>query len=167
MAAAAVLAVACLRGLFRGLIRETFSVAALAVACLVTKVVARPVGVWLEDTSRGEIGAQIAPWIAGGLLAVLTIAGVVTVGRVVRRGSRWAGLGWADRAAGGVLGAAEGALVVSILLVLASTVLGPQSPRLIESRSYTALTQLQEIAQSDSWPGIDVAAPPPARQSQR
>lgn len=158
-----ILGVASFRGFFRGLIRETFSVAALGGACIIVKLFAAPLGVRLETASQGQIGAMIAPWIAGGILAVLTIAATITIGRLLRRGSRWAGLGWIDRAAGGVLGAAEGALVVSILLVLASTFVGPRNPILVASRSYNALERVQEFVRSGSWPdlGIDVAAPPP------
>ncbi len=163
--AALILGVASLRGLFRGLIRETFSVAALGGACITVKLFAAPLGVRLGTASDGQIGTMIAPWIAGGVLAALTIATIVTIGRLLRRGSRWAGLGWIDRAAGGLLGAAEGALVVSILLVLASTFMGPRSSTLVASRSYNALERVQGFARTGNWPdldlNIDVAAPPP------
>lgn len=166
--AVVILGVAFLRGLFRGLIRETFSVAALGGACIAVKLFAAPLGVRLGTASDGQIGTMIAPWIAGGVLAALTIATIVTIGRLLRRGSRWAGLGWIDRAAGGVLGAAEGALVVSILLVLASTFVGPRNPTLVASRSYNALERVQGFARTGNWPdldlNIDVAAPPPPPQ---
>ena len=162
--AVVILGVAFLRGLFRGLIRETFSVAALGGACVVIKLFAAPLGVKLGTASQGQIGTVIAPWIAGAILGAIAITTTVTVGRLLRRGSRWAGLGWVDRVGGGILGTAEGALVVSILLVLASTLMGPTSPMLVASRSYNVLETVQGFAQSDaSWSelAIDVAAPPP------
>ncbi len=165
-----ILGVALLRGLVRGLIRETFSVAALGGACIIVKLFAGPLGLRLATASDGQIGTVIAPWIAGGILGALTIAIIITIGRLLRRGSRWAGLGWVDRAAGGVLGAAEGALVVSILLVLASTFMGPRNSTLVASRSYNALERVQGFARTGNWPdlGIDVAAPPPSsRQRDR
>lgn len=162
--AVVILGVAFLRGLFRGLIRETFSVAALGGACVVIKLFAAPLGVKLGTASQGQIGTVIAPWIAGAVLGALAITTTVTVGRLLRRGSRWAGLGWIDRVGGGILGTAEGALVVSILLVLASTLMGPTSPTLVASRSYSVLETVQGFARDGSWSelAIDVAAPPPS-----
>ncbi len=161
--AVVILGVAFARGLFRGLIRETFSVAALGGACIVIKLFAAPLGLKLEAASQGQIGTMIAPWIAGGILGAIAITATITVGRLLRRGSRWAGLGWLDRMAGGVLGTAEGALVVSILLVLASTLMGPTNPTLVASRSYNALETVQGFARNGSWADLaDVAAPPPS-----
>ena len=167
--AVVILGVAFARGLFRGLIRETFSVAALGGACVVIKLFAAPLGVKLGTASQGQIGTVIAPWIAGAILGAIAITTTVTIGRLLRRGSRWAGLGWLDRVGGGILGTAEGALVVSILLVLASTLMGPTSPMLVASRSYNALETAQGFARSDaSWSDLaDVAAPPPSSRRAR
>ena len=101
--------------------------------------------------------------LAGAMLAVGTIAVVVLAGRVLRRGARWAGLGLADRAAGAVLGVAEGALVVGILLGIGAMLLGRDHPVLTSSLSFGALEQLERIAQGPAPPGpsdVDVAAPP-------
>ena len=154
---AAILAVAVARGLFRGLIREAFSVAALGGACLAVKTFNPQLAPWLEEVTRAEIGPLAAPWIAGAAIALGTLLAVVMVGRVARKSARWAGLGWADRAAGALLGAAEGALVVGILLVLASSFLGRAHPVLAGTRSLAALEELEQIAEEQQ---IDVAAPP-------
>jgi len=154
----AILGIAVLRGVFRGLIREAFSIGALAGACLVVKLFAHPLAARLETATGGEITGWAAPWLAGAILSVGTIAAIAIVGRFVRRGSRWAGLGWADRAGGAVLGAAEGGLVVAILLVLAVFLLGREHPTLAESRSFAALERIEQIAQAPAPP--DVAAPP-------
>jgi membrane protein required for colicin V production len=156
----AILGIAALRGLFRGLIREAFSIAALAGACLAVKLFATPLADWLETTTRGEIGGGAAPWLSGAILAVGTIAFVVIAGRFLRRGSRWAGLGWADRTGGAVLGAAEGGLVVVILLVMAAVVLGRDHPTLADSRSFAALERIEQLAKQPPQRTADVAAPP-------
>ena len=156
-AVAVIVAIAVARGLFRGLIRETFSVAALGGACLAVKAFNPQLTPWLEEISQGQIGPLVAPWLSGALIAFATVIGVVMIGRVMRKSARWAGLGWADRAGGAVLGAAEGALVVGILLVLVSNLLGRTHPVLAQTRSLAALEELEQIAQEQQ---IDVAAPP-------
>jgi membrane protein required for colicin V production len=152
-----ILGVAVLRGLFLGLVREAFSIAALGGACVAARLFHEPVGAWLEQTSDGRIGGLVAPWLAGALLAVGTIAVIVLAGRVLRRGVRWAGLGWADRAGGALLGAAEGALVAGILLVLAATLLGRGHPALQRAQSFATLERLEHLVQGGA---VDVAAPP-------
>jgi membrane protein required for colicin V production len=153
----AVLAIAVLRGLFLGLVREAFSIASLGVACIAVRLFHPQVAGWLGEVSDGRVGPAAAPWLGGLLVAVVSIAIVVFAGRLLRRGVRWAGLGWADRAGGAVLGAAEGALVAGILLVLAASVLGRAHPVLRASRSFAALEQLERATQG---PRVDVAAPP-------
>jgi len=161
VAAAAILAAAAFRGFFRGLIRESFSMAALAGAVVSVKFLAEPLGAWLTQTTKGQVSEGTAPFAAGVLLAVFTIASVVIVGRFVRRGSRWAGLGWADRAGGALLGGAEGAIVVGILLLVAGGTLGRTHPALVQTRSIAALEQVEQIAQNPpSLDDIDVASPP-------
>jgi membrane protein required for colicin V production len=153
-----ILGIAMLRGLFLGLVREAFSLASLGAACITVRLFHADVGSWLGDLSDGRIGPAVGPWLGGALVAVFTIALVVFAGRLLRRGVRWAGLGWADRAGGALLGAAEGALVVGVLLVLAGSLLGRSHPVLQTSRSFAALEQLESLAQQ---PPADVAAPPP------
>jgi len=155
-----ILGIAVLRGVFRGLIREAFSIAALAGACVAVKLFAHPLAAWLETATDGGVEGWAALWLGGTTLAVGTIAVVVIAGRFLRRGSRWAGLGWADRAGGAVLGAAEGGLVTAILLMLAAVVLGREHPTLVDSRSFATLKQIEQIAQAPASRSPDVAAPP-------
>ena len=160
LAVAVILGIALLRGLFLGLVREAFSIAALAAACVVVRAYAGPAGDRLVDLSGGQIGAAAAPWVAGAVLGVVTVAAVAIVGRMIQRGARAAGLGWADRAGGVVLGAAEGALVAGVLLLVAVAALGRAHPLIAGSRSIAALEQLEHYAGSPDLREIDVAAPP-------
>lgn len=155
----AILGIAVLRGLFLGLVREAFSIGSLGAACIAVRLFHPQVAGWLGEVSEGRIGPTAAPWLGGLLVAVVSIACFVFAGRLLRRGVRWAGLGWADRAGGAVLGAAEGALVAGILLVLAASILGREHPVLQASRSFAALQELERAAQGER---VDVAAPPPA-----
>jgi membrane protein required for colicin V production len=155
-----VLALAALRGLWIGLVREAFSLAALLAAAVAVRLWVDPVARWLEiEAGPLGVGPVAAPWLAGALLAAGTIALVAVAGRVVRRGVRAAGLGLADRLAGGGLGAAEGALVAGLLLLTLVSALGADHPALAGTRSLELLERAQRIAGA-APPVRDVAAPP-------
>jgi membrane protein required for colicin V production len=159
---AAILGIALLRGVFLGLIREAFSIGALGGAVVVVRLFTAPTAEWLVERTNGEVDPNAAPWIAGAALAIATVAGVAIIGRLLQRGARAAGLGWADRAGGAVLGSAEGLLVAGLLLVILSTVIGRDHPFVADSRSISALEELERLADERDLQPIDVAAPPPA-----
>ncbi|MDH3519566.1 MAG: CvpA family protein [Myxococcales bacterium] len=161
---AAILGIALLRGLVLGLIREAFSIGALAGACVVVRLFTSPTADWLVQATAGTIGARTAPWLAGGALAIATVAGVALVGRLLQRGARAAGLGWADRAGGAVLGTAEGMLVASLLLLVLTAAIGRGHPLVAGSKSIAALEQLERLAAERPARPIDVAAPPPKQR---
>jgi membrane protein required for colicin V production len=156
----AVLGIAALRGLFRGLTREVISLASLAAACVAVRLFATPLAAWLVEASDGGIGELPAPWIAGIALAVATLAAGAVLARVVRGSARAVGLGWADHAGGAVLGVAEGALVSAILLLVLTSVLGRDHTFVAGSRSLAALEELERVADAGDARGLDVAAPP-------
>jgi uncharacterized membrane protein required for colicin V production len=157
---AAILALAAMRGLGIGLVREAFSLGAIGTACVAVTVYTDRLSEWLLAESNGEIGAMVAPWLATGILVVAGVAASAVVGRLARRGARMAGLGWIDRAGGAALGSAEGVLIAGTLLWLATTLLG-RDHRIFEgARSMAALDQLQQVAATGEIPLPDVAAPP-------
>lgn len=155
----AILGVAMLRGLFLGLIREVCSLAALAGACVGVRFFVVPAGDWLARTFDEALGTIPARIVAGIVIAMAVIVLGAWIGRVLRRGARRAGLGWIDRASGGLLGAAEGALVAGILLAAVTAFAGRDHPLVKDSRSLAALEELQRIAQEER---PAVAAPPPS-----
>ncbi|MGH0030087.1 MAG: CvpA family protein [Myxococcota bacterium] len=157
----AILGVAALRGLFRGLTREAVSIASLAAACVVVRLFAGPGAAWLVETSDGQVGPIAAPWIVGILLAVATLFAGAALAKVLRGGARAVGLGWADHAGGAVLGAAEGVLLSAVLLLLTVNVLGRDHGFVSGSRSLDALEELERVAEAGSAGGLDVASPPP------
>lgn len=161
---AAILGVAVLRGVFLGLIREAFSIGALAGAIVAVRLFARPGAEWLVEVTRGEVGPGAAPWIAGAALAIGSVAAVAIVGRLLRRGVRAAGLGWADRAGGALLGGAEGVLVAGLLLLILCAALGRGHAFVAGSHSIAALERLEQLADERELRPIDVAAPPPTRR---
>ncbi len=159
-AALAIVAIAAFRGLGLGLVREVFSLGSIGIAYAAVVLYAGRVAQWIERESGGEVGALVAPWLAGAAIVVAGIAGTVLVGRLGKRGARLAGLGWIDRAGGVVLGSAEGLLVVGILLQLAATVLGREHPVIASSRSLGVYERFQQVATEREWSLPDVAARP-------
>jgi membrane protein required for colicin V production len=156
-----ILGIALLRGLLRGLLREAFSVAALAAAVVTVMLFYANVAEWLLRVTQGRIGEIAAPYVAGALIAIATIGVTALAGRVMRRGARAAGLGWADRAGGAALGVAEGLLVAGVLVSLISYVGGPEHPILVDSRSLEVFQEFERFAQTGELPEIplpDVAA---------
>ncbi len=158
----ALLVVASIRGFVMGLVREAFSLAGIGGAYLVVAMLGGPTAGWLASVSDGGIKPAFAPFVAGIGLVILTIGLVTTLGRVARRGVRAVGLGLVDRIGGAVLGGAEGALVVAILLVLAGRAVGLDHAALRHTQAVATLGRLEAIA-SDEPADVDVAAPPPNR----
>jgi uncharacterized membrane protein required for colicin V production len=138
-----VILAALARGIFIGLVREGFSMAALAAAVLVTRATAGPAGAWLNDWTEGQIGELAAPWIAGALIAFTTAACMGLIGRLMRKGVRMAGLSWADRVGGGALGLAEGGLLAVLVVLGAIWIVGREHPGVAESRSLAAYDVVQ------------------------
>lgn len=140
-----VLIAALARGLYIGLVREGFSMAALAGAVIVTRASVGPASEWLVETTGGQVGAIAAPWIAGGVIALATITAVGLLGRIMRRGLQLAGLSWADRMGGAALGLAEGSLVAVVVVLCAIWLVGRDHPSVARSRSLAVYDEVQKV----------------------
>jgi membrane protein required for colicin V production len=160
-----VIGIALLRGLFLGLVRESFSLAALGGAYISVVLFRESASEWLQEASGGEIGAGYAPWVGAGLLAAATVLALVLIGKLLHRGIQAAGLGWADRVGGAVLGGVEGMIVVVIMVLLATGVVGREHPALANTRVLAMVTRLETLAaEPPAHPDdVNVAAPPPPR----
>ena len=156
----AVLGVAVVRGLAIGLIREGFSIAALGGALLAVRYGVGPVAGWIAGASRGDLGGTASTWIAGIAIGLGTVAVLGTAGRLLRRGARAVGLGWADRVGGGLIGAVEGALAAAVVLVVATWAAGPESPLVENARSVDVLENVQSYLAEHREELPAVAAPP-------
>jgi membrane protein required for colicin V production len=160
VAALAVLGGALVRGLSIGMVREAFSVAALAAACVAVQFGTAPAAAWLLENADPDLGPLGARVLAGFGIGLAALVGVGLVGRAVQRSVRFVGLGLADRLAGGAIGAAEGALVVGVALFAALTLVGRSHPLLAESRVLAALERAERLARGAPEAARDVAAPP-------
>jgi membrane protein required for colicin V production len=159
VAALAILALAVVRGLVIGLIREVFSLAALAAACVAVRLATAPAADWVLRELPVEITPLAARIAAGVVIGIAVVVGVAIAGRLLRRGVRWAGLGFADRLGGGALGAAEGALLIVILMLLGTAVVGRDHPRLAGSRTLAAFESVEDLVRQATPELPEVALP--------
>ena len=158
----AILVIAVLRGTFIGMIREGFSIAALAAACVAVAYGNEAAASWLIETAGGIAPwlETAAPWISGGVIFIATTSLIGFAGRMVKRGARAVGLDWADRLGGGALGAAEGTLVVAILVTALVLVLGRSHPTLKESVSLEVVDTMRGYLDENFDELPAVGAPP-------
>lgn len=152
-----VLTIALGRGLWIGLIREGLSIAAIGAATIVTRIFVDPFSIQITEWTQGEITGRTAVWIAGVILVVATILAVGTLARLLRRGAAFAGLGLADRVGGGALGLAEGAVVSTVLVLIALWLVGPTHPVVEGARSVALVEELQSLQDDGTLPSV--AAP--------
>lgn len=152
LVALSVLGLAVVRGLWIGVVREAFSLAALAAAVFAFRALRGPVAE--EIAMRTQWDSLVAAAAAGGVVVIAALVFVTAVGLVVRRIVRGAGLSTVDRLGGGVVGFVEGALLVGLALFGATEVLGPKDPLLAGSRA---------VVMFQSWTGRE--APPHRRAS--
>lgn len=147
-------ALACVRGLWIGLIREGLSLATIGFATIATRLYVSPASEWLSARTAGELTGRTSLWIAGVLIVVGTIVVLAIVGRVLRRGAEAAGLGWADRIGGGALGVAEGAIVASILVVIALWIVGPDHASIRGAQSVEIVQKLRTLRETGELPSV-------------
>jgi uncharacterized membrane protein required for colicin V production len=159
--AAGVFALAALRGIWIGAVREAFSLAGLATAVVVVRAFREPAGRWLDLHGPFEVTELAAEILAALALGVGSLVAVAVVGRVVRRGVRGAGLGLLDRLAGALLGAAEGAVVVAALVIGLAALLGRDDDALAGTRTLAALEATEEALGRE--PPAVSTGPPSAR----
>ena len=160
---ATVIAVAALRGLLLGLVREAFSLGALAAAVLSIRFLTGPAADALQPVLGGRMPALALKVGSAVLVALIGVVLVVLLGRLVQRGVKAAGLGFADRIAGAGLGAAEGLLVASLGLAVLAAAIGRDHPALTASQAYAYFDRAQRAIGGSPSGAPDVAGPPPRR----
>lgn len=152
----AVLGIAIVRGFWIGLIREGFSIAALGGGLLAVRYGTPRVADFIENASQGDLGPTVSMWIAAAAIGIGVVFVIGAIGKMLRRGAHSVGLGWADRIAGSVVGAAEGALAAGVILVVTTWALGADSPVVEDSKSIEVLEGLQDYVaeHQDELPAV-------------
>ena len=156
----AIVVLAVLRGLWIGLLREAFSVAALAAAFVAVRLWTDPATLWLLDHMPVDVAltSRQARIVGGALVGLGTAFVVVAIGGFIRKRVHATGLGLFDRMLGGALGGAEGALIAGVALIGLITFVGEEHAVLAGSRSVELLAQARVVV-GELPP--DVAMPPP------
>lgn len=158
-----VLLIATARGGYIGVIRESFSIAMVAVFCIAMRYGNADAASWLSGLTGGEISPGVAPFITGAVILLGTVGLVGLLASTVKRGAAVAGLGWLDRICGAVLGFAEGALVATVLVLGTSLFLGSEHKEIRRSHSVEAVELLERYVATeypDQFKKLpDVAAP--------
>ncbi len=155
----AVFAIATARGIYIGLIREGFSIAALGGGLIAIRYGLEPGAHIVRQATSDAVGATASLWIAGIAIGLFVVVCIGAAGKLLRRGARSVGLGFADRLGGAVVGAAEGALAAVVILVGTTWVAGASSTVITESKSIEVLEQLQTYLAEHSNDLPAVAAP--------
>ena len=140
----ALLTYSCVRAAINGLFREAFTLAGVLIGF--------PLACWyFQDLARSLTGLITNGTIAQ-LVAFLLILSAVTVtasvlGRVLRRGARTVGLGFADRLGGALFGLLRGILAITSFLPAAPWVensrLAPYLLRAVHEVSFTMPSDLR------------------------
>lgn len=170
VAALALFGLATLRGLWIGIVREAFSLAALAAAIFAFRALREPVAD--EIAMRTQWDPLVATAAAGGAVVIAALLFVTLVGAIVRRIVNTAGLSFVDRIGGAVIGAAEGALLIGLALFGATEVLGTKDPLLAGSRavaifqSFAGGVDHSERREQTSGLGLDPATVAPNQLDQ-
>jgi len=139
---AGIVAVFLLRGLCIGFVRQLAATAALVGSY------------WLAAEYTGEVIPHVQQLIArpgavfflsfGGLFLLFALL-ITLIGQLLQKVLEVTLLGWADRLAGGLLGAVRGALVVTLLFMFLAAVLPSGHPFFADSLTVPYLTQGAEL----------------------
>jgi len=120
----ALVALAALRGVVIGAVREAISLAAVVVAVIAIRVWSPPLAHWLQSPTGASMRYDLAPLVAGAAIAAVVLVAIALFVREIRRGRPPVVNGRLARFAGGGLGLAEGLLVSGVLTVALGALLG-------------------------------------------
>lgn len=113
----AVIVLSCLFGLWRGLIREVFSLVTWVAALIIARMYSSTLAPLLNGVFDGETTRYVAAFT---LIFVVTIIVGALVTHLVSKILTLAGLKFTDRLLGGVFGVARGGIIVMLFIFVLS-----------------------------------------------
>jgi uncharacterized membrane protein required for colicin V production len=158
-----IVALATARGVVIGMLRAAISIAVLGSAVVAVRVWNASLANWLQSPMGASLRYDVAPWLAGVLLAIAVLAAVATFARVMRQDTRALARKGLDRLGGGALGAVEGVIVAGLVVFVVGAWLGRGHPWLAPSHSLALLERTERSAGPRPAAAVDVAAPPRSR----
>lgn len=136
-----IIGLALLRGLFRGVVREVSSLAALAAGFVLAGRYAQDIA---GSVQKLVSNAQLASGLSYVGVFLATFIAVVFLGALVRKTLHAVFLGWADRIGGGFFGLAKGLVISCLLLFVLTLFISPGSALVSESRLSPYLNHLTQ-----------------------
>jgi len=124
-------------GVWRGLVRETLSLAGWVIAFLAANLFAGPVGEGFTPSMRPELRVLYA-WLA---IFVLTLAATTLAALLLSKIVKVVGLGGLDRLLGALFGLARGLLIVVAFALAAGLTSLPRKAVWLDSACGNALAQ--------------------------
>ncbi len=146
IAIVAILVLSLLLGVWRGFVREVFSLAGWVLAFLAANAVAAPIGDALPTSiARPEVRVLIAFVV----VFVFTLSATALAAMLVSKLFKAAGLGGVDRTLGGLFGLARGVVILLAITIAAGLTALPKHPLWKESVGAGMLTRT--VLQLKSW----------------
>jgi membrane protein required for colicin V production len=146
IAIVAILVLSLLLGVWRGFVREIFSLAGWVLAFLAANAVAAPIGDALPTSiARPEVRVLIAFIV----VFVFTLSATALAALLVSKLFKAAGLGGVDRTLGGVFGLARGVVILLAITIAAGLTALPKHPLWKESVGAGMLTRT--VLQLKGW----------------
>jgi membrane protein required for colicin V production len=126
-----ILGILCMRGIFRGMVREIASILGLVLAFVLANAfhaqLLPSVQKFIETPGYARAVAYLAIFFG-------VMLGVFIISTLLRQFLKLIMLGWLDRIGGGGLGFAKGLLLCSVILIVLTTFLSSKASILTESR---------------------------------
>lgn len=163
----AIVALSLLLGIWRGLVREAISLAALIAAVVLTMLYAPDLARWLKPHLESPIGRLLVANVVV-FLSVMLIGALVAwlASRVVKG----AGLGSLDRMLGGAFGVARGLLVLAVIALTVQLTSLRREPVLQQSqllpRLHPLAAGLESIAPAEWLNWLKPASPSQNKDSE-
>ena len=103
-----------IRGLMRGVVMEVFAIVGIVLGIIVAKTYAGEVATWLQQISEWDINL-LRP-IASFVLFIVVAIVCNLLARLLTKLFKLISLGWINRLAGGLFGAAKWILIMAVLI---------------------------------------------------
>jgi len=115
-----ILGIFCLKGFFRGILVEVFTLVGLVVAYVIALREMSTVAGWIDKAVH--FPSVISTALSFFMVFLLVVLFFRWMAGAVRRLTQWIFLGWIDRGGGMLFGIFKGALIASLLILLVSLI---------------------------------------------
>lgn len=123
----------CIKGLFRGMIIEVFTLVGVLVGYVIALREMSTLAIWLRKSFHlPELVSSTLSFLVIFILILLLFRWIASV---LRHLMRWTFIGWVDRGGGMIFGVFKGTLIASLLLLLITLIPRPRKIQEVEEES--------------------------------